>query len=168
MAGLMEPPSPPIWQKKELHQYRGNKMPRLIRDVISGQIILTMAPATTVRYAARQMKARKVGAVMVVETGRLVGIFTERDGLFRVLAEGLNPDITPLSAVMTADPATIGADARLGHALHAMTDGGFRHMPVVKDGAPIGMVSIRDALGSELANFEREAAAKAELGEILG
>ncbi|TAN56103.1 MAG: CBS domain-containing protein, partial [Magnetospirillum sp.] len=94
--------------------------PRLIRDVIKAQTILTMAPDTTVRAAAREMTARKVGAVMVVEADKLVGIFTERDGLFRVLAEGRNPDATPLSAVMTAKPATITADRRLGHALHMM------------------------------------------------
>lgn len=142
--------------------------PRLIRDVIKAQTILTMAPDTTVRAAAREMTARKVGAVMVVEADKLVGIFTERDGLFRVLAEGRNPDATPLSAVMTAKPATITADRRLGHALHMMHDAGFRHMPVVDGGIPIGMVSIRDALGTELANFEREVAAKEGLEEILG
>jgi CBS domain-containing protein len=142
--------------------------PRLIRDVIKAQAILTMAPDTSVRAAAREMKTRKVGAVMVVEAGKLVGIFTERDGLFRVLAEGRDPEATPLSAVMTAKPSTITADRRLGHALHMMHDSGFRHLPVVEGGAPIGMVSIRDALGAELTSFEREVAAKDELEEILG
>ncbi len=142
--------------------------PRLIRDVIKTQTILTMPPAATVRAAAREMKQRKVGAVMVEDGGKLVGIFTERDGLFRVLAEERDPDITPLSAVMTAKPATITADRRLGHALHMMHDFGFRHLPVVDGGAPVGMISIRDALGAELTNFEREVAVKEELEEILG
>ena len=142
--------------------------PRLIRDVIKSQAILTMAPDTSVRAAAREMKTRKVGAVMVVEAGKRVGIFTERDGLFRVLAEGRDPEATPLAAVMTAKPSTITADRRLGHALHMMHDSGFRHLPVVDGGAPIGMVSIRDALGAELTSFEREVAAKDELEEILG
>jgi CBS domain-containing protein len=142
--------------------------PRLIKDVITNQAILTMAPGASVREAARQMKLRRVGAVMVVEGGRLVGIFTERDGLFRVLADGRDPETTTLAAVMTANPATVTPDRKLGHALHMMNDSGFRHLPVVEDGSPIGMVSIRDALGSELASFEREVVAKAELGEILG
>lgn len=141
---------------------------RLIRDVIKSQTVLTLPATATVREAARQMKTRRVGAVMVVESDRLVGIFTERDGLFRVLAEGLDPDTATLGAVMTANPTTITATNRLGHALHLMHDNGFRHIPVVDAGIPIGMVSIRDALGLELANFEREVVAKAELGEILG
>lgn len=142
--------------------------PRLIRDVIKAQTILTMSPDVTVRAAAREMKQRKVGAVMVEEAGKLVGIFTERDGLFRVLAEARDPDVTPLSAVMTARPTTISADRRLSHALHLMHDNGYRHLPVVEAGAPVGMISIRDALGVELTSFEREVAAKAELEEILG
>ena len=142
--------------------------PRLIRDVIKTQTVLTMSPDTSVRAAARQMKQRKVGAVMVVEADRLVGIFTERDGLFRVLAEERDPDATPLSAVMTARPATITADCRLGHALHMMHDAGFRHLPVVDGTMPVGMISIRDALGAELTNFEREVAVKTGLEEILG
>lgn len=141
---------------------------RLIRDVIKSQTILTMAPDQTVRAAAREMKTRRVGAVMVTQAGKLIGIFTERDSLFRVLAEGLDPDTTPLSAVMTAGPTTIPPDRKLSLALHMMHDGGFRHMPVVDAGIPVGMVSIRDALGSELSNFEREVAAKADLSEILG
>lgn len=142
---------------------------RLIRDVIKHQTVLAMPAAATVRDAARQMKARGVGAVMVVDHhGRLQGIFTERDCLNRVLAEGVNPDTTTLALVMTPDPYTITADARLSRALHAMHDNGFRHIPVVDHGIPVGMVSIRDALGSELSNFEREAAAKKDLGEILG
>ncbi|MDO8608313.1 MAG: CBS domain-containing protein [Phaeospirillum sp.] len=142
--------------------------PRLIRDVIKTQTILTMPPDATVRAAACEMKQCKVGAVMVVEASKLVGIFTERDGLFRVLAEGKNPDATHLSEVMTAKPATITADRRLGHALHMMNDSGFRHMPVVDGGVPVGMVSIRDALGAELVSFEREVAVKHDLEEILG
>ena len=141
---------------------------RQIRDVIKNQIILTLDPSATVRTAAREMKKRRVGAVMVMEAGKLAGIFTERDGLFRVLAEDLNPDTTPLSAVMTPNPTTISPDKKLSHALHIMHDGGFRHMPVAEAGVPLGMVSIRDALGAELVNFEREVAAKSDLSEILG
>lgn len=142
---------------------------RLIRDVIRNQTVLTMPAAATVRDAARQMKTRKVGAVMVTDhNGKLQGIFTERDCLFRVMAEGVNPDSTTLSLVMTRDPYTITADRKLGVALHIMYDNGFRHIPVVDHGIPVGMVSIRDALGSELSNFEREVVTKQELGEILG
>ncbi|MBI3445567.1 MAG: CBS domain-containing protein [Magnetospirillum sp.] len=91
-----------------------------------------------------------------------------RKAFASVLAEGLNPDTTTLAVVMTASPHTISADRKLAAALHLMHDNGFRHMPVTDNGIPIGMVSIRDALGSELSNFEREMVKKAELGEILG
>ena len=78
--------------------------PRLIRDVIKSQAILTMAPETSVRAAAREMKTREVGAVMVAEAGKLVGIFTERDGLFRVLAEGRDPgDLTTIEEPMALE-----------------------------------------------------------------
>lgn len=142
---------------------------RLIRDVIKRQIVLALPAATAVREAARRMKEQGVGAVMVIDHhGRLAGIFTERDCLFRVLAEDVNPDTTTLAMVMTPNPVTITAERRVGHALHLMHDNGFRHIPVVDHGVPVGMISIRDALGPELANFEREASRKSELTEILG
>jgi len=142
---------------------------RLIRDVIRNQTVLAMPAAATVREAARQMRDRGVGAVMVTDHhGKLQGIFTERDCLFDVIAEGVNPDTTTLAMVMTTDPYTITADRKLSQALHIMHDNGFRHIPVVDHGIPVGMVSIRDALGSELSNFEREVVKKKELGEILG
>ena len=129
---------------------------RKISDIIRTQQLLT-APATlTVRQAAQNMTALKVGAVMVVEGERLIGIFTERDALNRVLTPGLDPDRTPLSQVMTADPQTVTADHSLGYALHLMHIGGYRHMPVTHNGSPRGIVSVRDALGEELLEFEKE------------
>ena len=128
-------------------------MSRTIRTILKDQEPLT-APATmTVGEAARLMKQGKFGAVMVVENGSLVGIFTERDALFRVVAEGHDAQIIQLANVMTRDPRTIHPDRALVDALHLMHAGGFRHVPVVEDGRPIGMVSARDALGEELENF---------------
>lgn len=140
---------------------------RLVRDVIKGQTILTMPPDTKVRAAAERMRERGVGSAMVVEDGRLAGIFTERDGLFRVLAAGLDPDATPISAVMTADVTTVPGSTPLLHALHVMHEGGFRHVPVVEDGHPVGMVSIRDALGEELDRFHDEVARKEAISEVV-
>ena len=68
---------------------------------------------------------------------------------------------------MTADPRTIAPDRPLGHALHLMYDGGYRHVPVVEHGRPIGMVSARDALGPELAVFEDELVQREHIREIL-
>ncbi|HEX9180444.1 MAG TPA: CBS domain-containing protein [Burkholderiales bacterium] len=140
---------------------------RPVRQVMAKQILA--APASrTVTEAAALMKRSKFGALMVVEGARLVGIFTERDALYRVLAEKRDPDVTLLGAVMTPNPRTIEPDHPFGHALHMMYDGGFRHVPVVENGCPVGMVSARDALGPELAEFASELEAREHIGEILG
>jgi len=141
---------------------------RPIRALIARQKILAVARETTVLEAARLMKKMKVGAAMVVAKDKLIGIFTERDALFRVLAEGRDPASTQLAEVMTAKPQTVTADRPFGYALHLMLEGGFRHVPVVEDGRPVGMVSARDALGPELQQFADELERKTQIGEILG
>jgi len=129
---------------------------RSIRDIIAEQEPITAPESITVSAAAQLMKQNEVGAVMVVEEGRLVGVFTERDALFRVLAEGRDTLTTRLADVMTRNPATIHPDRPFAEALHIMYEGGFRHVPVVEDGRPVGMVSARDALGPELEDFVYE------------
>jgi CBS domain-containing protein len=127
------------------------------------------APSTThVEAAARLMKRRKVGALMIVDHGRLVGIFTERDALFRVVAENLDPRHTTLEGVMTRDPKTIDAEKPFGYALMMMHEGGFRHVPVMDHGQPIGMISARDALAPELEEFRAEMLHREEIHRILG
>lgn len=140
---------------------------RSIRDIIAHQKILS-APATmTVREAAIRMAEQKVGAVLILDKGKLIGIFTERDVLNRVVAKRLDPDSTPLSQVMTADPRTIAADKPLAHALVMMDEGGYRHVPVMDNGQPVGMVSARDALGCELIEYESEMERREHLTEIM-
>lgn len=141
---------------------------RPIRDIIRDQQPVTVPPDTKVRAAALLMREKRVGAVLVTDGGLLVGIFTERDALCRVLAAGLDPDATEVRAVMTRDPATATPDQPFAHALHTMNDGGFRHLPVVQGGRAVGMVSIRDAIGFELVSFERDIARKEAIAEILG
>ena len=142
---------------------------RPIRSLIAKQKILTAVAEITVAEATRLMKKRTLGAVMIVnDHGRLLGIFTERDAVYRVLAEGRDPKTTKLSEVMSADPQTIAPDKPFGHALLMMFEGGFRHVPVVENGKPVGMVSTRDALGPELQEFASELERRARIGEILG
>jgi len=129
---------------------------RSIRDIIAEQEPITAPESITVSAAAQLMKRNEVGAVMVVEEGRLVGVFTERDALFRVLAEGRDTLTTRLADVMTRNPATIHPDRPFAEALHIMYEGGFRHVPVVENGRPVGMVSARDAIGPELEDFVYE------------
>ncbi len=141
---------------------------RPIRTIIENQQIATAPSSMTVLGAARVMKDRRIGALLVCDLRRLVGIFTERDALFRVTAEARDPGITLLADVMTPHPQTIGPDKPLGHALHMMYEGGFRNVPVVENGRPIGMVSARDALGPELREFVSELGAREHIAEILG
>lgn len=140
---------------------------RSVSTIIANQNPLIASPDMTVSEAATLMKRSRVGAIMVVERGRLTGIFTERDALFRVIAEGRDPRATPLADVMTRDPQTIAPEKPLGHALHVMYEGGFRHVPVVADGKLIGIVSARDALGPELLEFEAELIKREHIREIL-
>ena len=129
---------------------------RPLRTLIAGQKPLTVASTALVPEAARVMRDRNVGAVMVVDERRLVGIFTERDALFGVVAAGRDPASTPVAAVMTRSPLTIHPDKPFVEALRMMLEGHFRHVPVVENGAVLGMVSMRDALDSEVREARQE------------
>ena len=123
---------------------------RSVRSVVASQTPLTAPKSTTVLEAAHLMKAQGKGALMIVEGSKLIGIFTERDALFRVIAPGRNPETTALSEVMTPQPQTIHPDEPFLHAMRIMHRGGFRHLPVAEHGRPLGMVSARDALDDDL------------------
>ncbi len=142
-------------------------MSRTIRMIIEEQEPLTCPAKTSVRDAARLMKNTNVGAIMVVDNGKLAGIFTERDALVRVTAEGRNAESTPLTEVMTPNPQTIHPDKPFSDALLLMHQSGFRHVPVVENGRPIGMVSTRDAFGSELSSFLREFVRQEQFSHLL-
>ena len=119
--------------------------------------LLTAPPETTVSDAAKLMAKKNVGAVMVVENELLVGIFTERDAVFRVIAQGRDTRTTLLAEVMTTAPQTVDQDKSFGYALLMMHENGFRHVPVVEKGKPIGIVSSRNALDPEMEEFVAEA-----------
>ena len=129
-----------------------------VGDLIEERKLVLAAPDTSVAQAAGMMKQHEVGALLVVEQGRLVGIFTERDAVVRVMARGLEPATTVLREVMTRDPVTVAPDEPLGTAMLLMHEHGFRHAPVVEDGRPIGVVSARKALDPDLEEFSVEAA----------
>lgn len=140
---------------------------RTIREIIEGQEPLTAPTSMTVAEAAQLMKRRNVGAMMVVDGDKLVGMFTERDALFRVLAGELDGKTTPLSEVMTKNPRTIQPDRLFAQALSIMHEGRFRHLPVIEDGRPIGMISARDAFGPELEAFVYELLRQEQVSQIL-
>lgn len=128
-----------------------------IRSVMEQKKLVTAAPETTVAEAAKLMAKRNVGAVMVVEDERLIGIFTERDAVFRVIAKGRDAHTTPLAEVMTNAPQTVDPDKTFGYALLMMHENGFRHLPVIENGKPIGIISARNALDPDLEEFVSEA-----------
>lgn len=124
-----------------------------IRNIMEKKKFLTAPPETTVSAAAKLMAHKNVGAVLVVENERLVGIFSERDVVFRVIAQGLEAKTTTLTEVMTAAPKTLEPGKTYGHALLLMQENGFRHVPVVENGRPIGIVSSRNAMDPDLEEF---------------
>jgi CBS domain-containing protein len=138
-------------------------------QLIQDRDFLTSTPEKSVRAVAAHMKQFGAAAVLVVAEGDgvVLGICTERDLAYKVLAEGLDPK-TPVSEVMTKNPQSISPDKPFGHALHLMHEGGFRHMPVIDpQGRPIGIISSRDALGLEMFNFRKELEHRQVLTEIL-
>jgi CBS domain-containing protein len=128
-------------------------MSQMVRD----QNPLTLPPETSVQEACRRMRDRGVGAVLVTSPDRhLVGIFTGRDAVCRVLAEGLDPADTSLRDVMTLKPDIMPPRRTAIDALRLMQDGGFRHLPVVDNGQVVGIVSRGDFRGLEQARLDEE------------
>jgi CBS domain-containing protein len=119
-----------------------------VADAMSGNV-LTIGPTELVREAAARMVGRRVGSIVVLADDRLVGILTERD-VMRAVAAGAS-DSAAVADWMTAGPETVERSETVEHAAVLMLQGGFRHLPVVEDGRPIGMLSIRDLLGASLA-----------------
>ena len=114
-----------------------------VRDVMS-TTLLAVDATEPLTDAAAQMHGRGVGAALVLNGERLSGILTERDVLRAVATGGVEG--TKVGAWMTHDPETVGPDERPGQAAAIMLHGGFRHLPVLDDDKPVGIVSIRDLM----------------------
>jgi CBS domain-containing protein len=114
--------------------------------IMSGNL-LTVEPDAAIAAVVGQMHEREVGAVLVVDGERLVGIFTERDVLHAAAVGRLEGKVEDL---MSRHPETIDASDTTGHAAAMMIHGGFRHLPVEDGGKLVGIVSIRDLIRHEL------------------
>jgi len=109
-----------------------------------GNDVVTVSPETTVLVAVQRMNDKKIGALLVTERYRPVGIFTERDVLVRVIAAGLEPKVTPVGEVMTRNPLTVRSDVTVGQAMLLITERRCRHLPVI-DGTELrGLISLGD------------------------
>ena len=115
-----------------------------VDQLIEGRPVIHMPPTTTVRQACEIMAMLGVGALPVVFKDKLIGMFTERDAVIDVLAEGRVPEQTVLSEVMTENVTSVEPQVKANEALKLMTENGFRHLPVVDNEHVLGIVSIRD------------------------
>lgn len=130
---------------------------RKMSDLVRDQKPLMLPPSTSVMEAARQMRDRRVGAVLVTDTKhQLVGIFTGRDAVARVLAGSKSPAETTLAEVMTPHPDTVAPQCTAIEALRLMQDARCRHLPIVQNGALIGIVSHGDFRGIEQDRLDEE------------
>ncbi|WP_206932180.1 CBS domain-containing protein [Roseococcus thiosulfatophilus] len=128
---------------------------RTMAEMVRHQDPLAMPPGATVQEACIAMHRRRVGAVLVVEHGKLAGIFTGRDAVL-CLAREMDPARTALGQVMTKSPTTLRAQDRAIEALRLMNDGGFRHLPVVEEGRVLGIVSRYDFRTEEHGRMDEE------------
>jgi CBS domain-containing protein len=130
---------------------------RRMSDIVSHQNPLILRPTATVKHACECMRERRVGAVLVAgDDSRLLGIFTGRDAVCRMLAEGKDPDATTLQEVMTHSPDTMPPRTTAIEALRLMQGGGYRHLPVVENGKVVGVVSKGDFRGAEQDRLDEE------------
>ena len=130
---------------------------RKMVDMVRNQDPVTLPPEATVKDACGRMRDHRIGAVLIIEADRrLVGIFTGRDAVHRVLAEGKNAARTTLAEVMTRDPDAMPPGNTAIEALRLMEDGRFRHLPIVDDGKVVGIVSRFDFSGIELDRLDEE------------
>ncbi|MBI2060020.1 MAG: CBS domain-containing protein [Nitrospirae bacterium] len=136
-----------------------------IEQAITEKAIRTLKPRTPVcvevgarvEEAVAKMKDRNTGCVLVVDDGRLTGIFSERDVLLKIAATKLDQHRTRVETVMTRAPETLGLDDPIVFALNKMSVGGFRHVPIVdKDNRPVGVVSVKDIVNFIVDLFPRD------------
>ena len=110
-----------------------------------GSVVHSVAPTLSVLDAVAEMNRQMIGAVVVLDGARLVGIFTERDVMRRVVGAGLDPRRTLVADVMTPTVATIAPDTTVEETMEIFTEKHFRHLPVVSDGRLLGVISIGDS-----------------------
>ncbi|MCU0872610.1 MAG: CBS domain-containing protein [Pirellulaceae bacterium] len=124
---------------------------------------LTVTPLTPVRRVLQLMNENSVGCVGIVKEGRLVGVFSERDALLKLGTDAASLGEYPVSEFMTANPKTLGADAKIAFAVRHMDQGGFRHLPIVSEtNELVGVLSVRDILRYVAGRMGAEPLAAAE------
>ena len=130
---------------------------RHMLDIVHDQNPVTLTPDKSVKEACELMRARRIGAILVVnDREHLIGIFTGRDAVCRVVAAGRDSANTTLQDVMTSSPVSMSPGKTANEALHLMQDGGYRHVPVTDGNRVIGIVSKGDFRGLEQARLDAD------------
>ena len=140
---------------------------RLVRDLVQNSALVHAAPGDSVSKAVAQMAKERCGSILVLDHGKLVGIFTERDLLMRVIGAGQAPDTTLLRDVMTRDPDTIGADEPVKNAVRRMDEFSYRYLPVVDQGKIVGVLSTRHLPFADVIEMQWELGERHALAERL-
>jgi CBS domain-containing protein len=122
-----------------------------------GSVVFSAPPETTVVDAVKEMDRHHIGAILVIDRDRIVGMFTERDVLTRVVAAGLDPNTTPLDRVMSRDLTTVASSTTIEEVMALFTNKRFRHLPVVDNSRLVGLVSIGDILRRMVDTHRQEA-----------
>ena len=143
---------------------------RTVYHSMSHRHVVSLGPHATVWEAACVMTRANCGSVLIVDTpSNLMGIVTERDLMTRVLAKALNPQTTLVSDVMTRNPTCVAPETLVADAVLIMIERGFRHLPIVGEGAKIlGVFSVRDALPREIGNAVSLAEFNEQVNDALG
>lgn len=128
-----------------------------VKDLIKNRQTFTVQDHQTVLEAAKFMVEHNIGAVPVLHEGKLVGIFSERDIMKRVVAAAHDPRTTKVSDIMTKDPVTVTPDTSVAECMILMRDHNCRHLPICEDKRLWGLISLRDVLAHDVAEKEEEA-----------
>lgn len=121
-----------------------------IKSLLRPRDLVTASPDESVLDVARRMTASRVGALPVLQGGRLVGIFSERDLMTRIVVPQRDPAAVRVGEVMTRDVVTAEPDERRSECLEKMRGAACRHLPVLEDGAVVAVLSMRDLLRDEI------------------
>ena len=109
-----------------------------------GSDVYSVPPTLTIYDAVAEMNRHRIGSIVIIENDRLVGIFTERDVLRRVVGDGMDPKSSRVSDVMTTDLITISPETTVDETMNIFTDKRCRHLPVISDNRLVGLISIGD------------------------
>jgi CBS domain-containing protein len=129
---------------------------KIVPDIVQNQTIQSLRSSSTVREAAILMATNNISAILVSDNDKLLGIITERDLTNKVVADGLDPETTPCTQIMTSKPDVLSPNDSPTTALELMQMRGYRHLPVVDTGQIIGIVSMRDLYAAMKVQLEED------------